>query len=565
MRSDSHCSEHCQVKNEALSCLAPVLLQEKANESLRTKIFSLLPLLFVPPLSGLFLVLAFPMYDVGWLAWLGLAPLLVILNGKSPKHGFMLLFASSIVFYPGILSWLLKVPGYTLLHHVILAIYIGLYFGFFGLIFCFVAKRSGVTAAFLSTPFLWVSLEYIRSNMSFLATPWGMLAHSQYTYPWVIQVASITGSYGVSFLIVLANTALAAIIYPATLQLQKNKNALNSPPSRLGKILLVTVAAALIVTTLIYGHIIISQPVDVQRIKVSVVQGNIEQAKKWDRRYAKFIMKRYADLSLEASKDAPSLIIWPETTTPWSIMQDPRLHGEVKGIARTAGTYLLLGSSQRQKFRSQGSKKGTYYNSAFLIDPGKEMHTYQKYDKIRLFPFGEYLPMKETIPWSFINIPDVSGYEPGEEYTVFELPNFRFGVTICWENVFPDLVRQFVKRGAQFIVNITNEAWFGRTAAPYQFVSMSVFRAVENRVSVVRATNTGVSCFINPYGRITGRVEKNGKDIFIPGYLTQEIPLSQGKTFYTLHGDIFVYICLILTAVVILSSALNPREKAIRR
>jgi apolipoprotein N-acyltransferase len=240
-------------------------------------------------------------------------------------------------------------------------------------------------------------------------------------------------------------------------------------------------------------------------------------------------------------------------------MQNPRLHGEIKRIAQASGSYLLVGSAQRQKFGKQERKKSAHVNSAFLIDPVREMPAYQRYDKIRLFPFGEYLPLKETLPWSYINVPDVSGYEPGEEYTVFELPNFRFGVTICWENIFPDLVRQFVKRGAQFIANITNEAWFGRTATPYQFVSMSVFRAVENRVSVVRATNTGVSCFIDPYGRITGRVESSGKDIFIPGHLTQEIPLSQGKTFYTAYGDVFVYICLIITLMTIVLSCLKAK------
>jgi len=139
-------------------------------------------------------------------------------------------------------------------------------------------------------------------------------------------------------------------------------------------------------------------------------------------------------------------------------------------------------------------------------------------------PFGEYLPHEDVIPWSWIKAGAIGNYLPGTEYTVFQLPEGRLSVTICWENLFSNLVRQFVKRGAQFIVNITNEAWFGETAAPYQFLSMSVFRAVENRVYVVRCANTGISCFIDPCGRVVDRVkDENGRDIFVRGIVTGSV------------------------------------------
>ena len=174
------------------------------------------------------------------------------------------------------------------------------------------------------------------------------------------------------------------------------------------------------------------------------------------------------------------------------------------------------------------------------------------------------MPLKETIPWSAINVPDVPGTVPGKEFTIFSLPGLRFGVTICWENIFPDLFRQFVKAGAQFMINITNEAWFGETAAPYQFVSMSVMRAVENRVYVVRCANTGVSCFIDPYGRVVDRVKNSmGKDIFVRGILTGSVIPQESKTFYTQYGDWIVWLSFLCSAVFLVVALLkkNPKSK----
>jgi apolipoprotein N-acyltransferase len=170
--------------------------------------------------------------------------------------------------------------------------------------------------------------------------------------------------------------------------------------------------------------------------------------------------------------------------------------------------------------------------------------------------------MKDIIPWSYIHVPAIDGYVSGKEYTVFDLPRGRFGATICWENIFADFVRQFTKRGADFIINITNEAWFGDTAAPYQFLSMSVMRAVENRVSVVRSANTGISCFIDPYGRVLGQVENNQhKAVFVRGYLTREIPVRTATTFYTRHGDVFVVACGLISLLIV---ALSVSERVKR-
>jgi len=192
-------------------------------------------------------------------------------------------------------------------------------------------------------------------------------------------------------------------------------------------------------------------------------------------------------------------------------------------------------------------------NSAFLVNVGRDSPRGQRYDKIKLLPFGEYVPAKGIIPWSKFKVDAVRGYEPGKEYTVFSLGNYRFSVPICWEIIFPNNVRLFVKNGAQFIVNITNAAYFGKTSAAYQVLAISTFRAVENRVYVAIAANIGVSGFIDPFGRIVSRVrDADGEDLLVRGVLTDTIIPLDEKTFYTLHGDIFVWFCFAVSAVFLL-------------
>jgi apolipoprotein N-acyltransferase len=500
------------------------------------------------------------------------------LMGKGLRYSFFLSFVSGILFFLGIFHWILEVPKYTLLHHAILASYLGSYFGFFGLVFNFISLRCGMTIGFFAAPFIWVSLEYIRSNLSFLALPWALLAHSQYQYPSVIQIASLTGAYSISFLIVMVNSALAALIYsflfhphphpppskgegeekgfPSFKGENKGQASLSETVrrrevfslklKRKGTLSLVITSGILLLFALIYGHYTISQPITGQPIKLSLVQGNIEQGKKWDPRYAREIMDTYSKLTQEALKHQPDLVIWPETATPGSITLDSRLYAEISDIVRSTETPLLLGSAQYRKFEGKGPIELKYSNSAYLIHRETEIIKNQRYDKIRLFPFGEYLPYKEIIPWSLIGVSDSDNYMSGKEFTVFSLTPFRFGVTICWENLFPDLFRHFIRNGAQFMINITNEARFGETAAPYQLVSISIFRAVENRVFVIRCANTGVSCIINPYGRILDRVkDEKGKDIFVRGVMSGQVIPLESKTIYTRYGDILVWVALI--------------------
>jgi len=514
-------------------------------------------------LSALLLIISFPPFDISYGVWVALVPLLLMTTDNNQKSCFLLSLVCGSTFILGIFRWILEVTNYTYIHHTLLVLYLGLYVAMFGLLISMISRRYNSAWALVAAPFLWVFLEYIRSNFFFIALPWGLLAHSQYQSPAVIQIASFTGVYGTSFLIVLVNSAVTAVILLFGTNLPKAVLPQSNFLSKKAGLSIVGLAALCVALTLTYGFRTISNPMTGDPIKVSVIQGNIEQTKKWDGKYAKFIMQTYNDLTLKASRDDPDLIVWPETSTPGSINRSVSLYSQLRTLSKNTGTYLLVGSAQRQKFRRKGSEQPKYYNSAFLIHPkGKRQH----YNKIRLFPFGEYLPMKDIFPWSFISVPEVGGYMPGKDFTVFNHPRGRFGVTICWENIFPDFVRQFIKRGANFIINITNEAWFGETAAPYQFLSMSVMRAVENRVSVIRSANTGVSGFIDPYGRVIGRVaDDRQNDIFVRGFLTLEIPVVQDKTFYTKHGDIFAYACAAISILILALLILRPARRLLLR
>jgi apolipoprotein N-acyltransferase len=325
---------------------------------------------------------------------------------------------------------------------------------------------------------------------------------------------------------------------------------------------IVGITAIFSFASLIYGYTLTSRPLTGKKVMVSVVQGNIAQSKKWDAKYASEIMQTYTELTKKASKDRPSLIIWPETATPRAITENLSLLWQIRRIAGETGIPLLIGSSERQKFKKEdANQKRKYLNSAFLIRSNPKTQKPQRYDKIRLLPFGEYLPLREKVPWHAINIPEISGFARGKEFTVFKLPDFSFSVTICWENIFPEMVREFVKKDAQVIINIANEAWFGKSAAPYQFLSMNVFRAVENRVFVVRSANTGVSCFIDPYGRILDRVkDKNGLDIYVSGILSKPVILRESMTIYTRYGNYFAWLCLLLSVVFLLLAALYKNK-----
>ena len=323
-------------------------------------------------LSSLLLVVSFPKFDLGFLAWIGLLPILIASDGKSLRYSFILWFVCGLFFFGGIFYWTFVIPKYTVLHHSLLGLYLPPYFGFFGLGFGFISKRWGIAPALFAAPFIWVSLEYVRSNLSFLALPWALLAHSQYQYPVTIQIASVAGAYGVSFLIVLVNAAITQVIVGRTPLWKGLAGLTNGAQWTRGRVFLPVATAVLLIVVLGYGQNALSGSTERKIIKASVLQGNIGQERKANpRRHAAYIMERYADLTRRAALDEPDLIVWPEAATPGFILKDITLYQRMVSIVREINTYLLVGSSEYAKFTTTLTKEKTKKsgNTALFFSP----------------------------------------------------------------------------------------------------------------------------------------------------------------------------------------------------
>ena len=513
-----------------------------------------------PFVSGAMLVLAFPAYDHGWLVWVGLVPFSIALARSGLKYSIFLSFICGLVFFPGVFYWILSIRGYKLAHHATLGLYLGSYFLLFGLGFGLVSRRFGSFRALLSAPFIWVGLEYIRSNLSFLALPWALLGHSQYQYPGVIQIASFTGTYGISFLIVLVNVTLTAVVLAFFNISKKKRRAAFASPSKREASALAIMSGVLVLGSLVYGEIMLNEGSEGEKLKVSVIQGDIEQKKKWDRKYERYIMKRYVELSRKAAESRPDLIIWPETATPGYVFKKIDILNQIISLARETKCSYLVGSAEYPKFERAlfNPKKGG--NTAVLFS--RQGKILGQYLKIRLVPFKEYIPFEGVVPWPDFIVPEKKATYliQGKKPVLLGFDTVKFGTLICWESIFPQLAREFARKGANFIINITNEAWFSKTSYPYQSMGITIFRAVENRLPIVRVGNTGVSCFIDQYGRVTDKLQVAGKAINVKGHLTREITLCKKKTFYAIYGDLLAYLALIVSFVMIGFSFGKPKE-----
>jgi apolipoprotein N-acyltransferase len=496
-------------------------------------------------LSGILLILSFPNFDLEFMAWFALVPLFYSIEGKGVRLSFELGFLTGIITFLGILYWIIVavhtygniplIPSGLIL--LLLVAYLALFVGAFTCFTRFTQIRSGLQTM-LFTPVLWVALEYLRSLL-LTGFPWANLGYSQYLNIPFIQIADIVGVYGPSFAIVLVNATLFGILR----QLSKK----TFPAKE------VIFTALVLLGLLIYGHLkmgIVERHTNRNpSLKIGLVQGNIDQSIKWDQSFQIETLEIYRKLSYTVAEEKPDLIIWPETATPFFFQDAEEYQPFILHIPKKTDAFLLFGTP------SYRIEKGrvVHYNSAYLVSPTGEL--VGKYDKIHLVPFGEYVPMQHLLFFIGSLGEGIGDFKPGEQIFNFSLPQGKFGVLVCFEIIFPDLCRRFVKKGANFLVTITNDAWFGKTSAPYQHFSMATFRAVENRVFVARAANTGITGFIDP----TGKILREGK-IFTEEAMTGTIQLSDLKTFYTLYGDIFAWVCSVLSILLLVSTLVRKPQ-----
>ncbi|MDH5430090.1 MAG: apolipoprotein N-acyltransferase, partial [Nitrospirota bacterium] len=473
-------------------------------------------------------------------------------TGKAFRYGWL---AGTIAFV-GTTPWVITamhqfgqvpfvVSGLLML---LLASYLGVFVGAYAWGYVRV-QRSCSSWLWLAAPALWVSLEYLRTY-ALSGFPWMLLGYSQYQWLPVIQLSDMTGVYGVSFLVVMGNVAITSILMRVW---QRKDNISGSFPWQPALAFSVMLSAALV-----YGHWQINQQAIVdttaKSLSIGLIQPNISQDKKWDAAYIDETLNRYTNLSKQTGRNL-DLLIWPEAATPFFFEKEIGYQKTILSILRNTQSPLLFGSPTL-RFEPDGTP--FLLNSAYMLSPEKLLTG--RYDKRHLVPFGEYVPLKWLLFFLEKLVVGIGDFKPGQGPMTLSLPesverpHASIGVPICFEIIFPDLVRQMAKEGANVLVTLTNDAWFGDSSAPYQHFSMAVFRAVENHVAVARAANTGISGFIGPDGRILTQTP-----IFTEQAVTGSIPLrTSPPTFYTQYGDVFSWGCVILTGIFLVASRRKP-------
>jgi len=484
-------------------------------------------------ITGVLLVLSIPKIDLSFLAWVSLSPLIYIAIKKPPLTSWWAGVVAGVVFNSGCLYWIApvlhsygKLPLIvSWLIALVLVLYLSLYFALFSFLLSKLTNTLGARLLFIA-PFLWVSLEYAKTYL-LTGFPWELLGYSQYRNLPLIQISSFTGVYGVSFLIVLVNCLIVWWVVDGL----KGRFSLG----------MTTLCGIMLASTLIYGYWRLSQPFPRQEgVRVACIQGNVSQDKKMSSQYLEEIFLDHFLMTREAASRGNRLIVWSESAVPLSFTRSPSYQEAVRELVSSQNIHLLLGSVHISP--SSPSSPERYFNSAFLLTPRGEVAG--KYDKIHLVPFGEYVPLRRFFFFAGKLVQEASDFSPGESYTLLNYNSHPIGVAICYEIIFPQLMRAFTSRGAELIATITNDAWFGRSSAPYQHFSMAVFRAVENRRYVVRAANTGISGIIDPFGRVL-----NSSPIFVKTIVEGIVYPLKVTTFYLRYGDLLCWLSILLTVI----------------
>jgi len=487
--------------------------------------------------SGLALSFSFPNYNLPLFAWISVALLMLAALGAHTRDAALCGFINGALFYPLSLPWIATVMqqyGNNISWFAaagILAL-MTLAGTLFPIVFAVVASRVGrksIPIACALAPFLWVVLEFARANLPIISFPWNLLGYAASGNLAFVQLTSITGIYGLSLLIAAFNALLAWMF---------------ASPS--GKSRRATIGAAILL--IVIGVV---GPRFVPRASsdhvAHLVQTNLPQEEVYPSNWMQIHaadMAQLESISIEAARQQPGLIVWPEVPAPFTF-QDPQFTRIAQTITHLGGEdfgqYFLVGVVDWK----QGTQwQGPASNSAVLLAPsGQREFTY---DKIHLVPFGEYVPLRKYLFFAHSLIDSIGDFTPGREYSVGALPGGRFSVFICYEAIFSSEIRRFAKNGAQLLINISNDGWFGHSSAPPQHLMMARVRAVENHRWLLRCTNTGFTVDVDPYGRIVAQLPR-----FTRGQLDAPYGFRSDLTLYTCFGDWLAWLCVIATIILL--------------
>src|SRR3984893_16107756 len=528
--------------------------------------------------AGLQIVI-FPLPNLYWLSWIAVTPLIVaIVRARVPEtlqlqvadqarllpatpwQGFALGYMCGILWFAGTCYWIfdtmhryggLPVPV-AVLALTLFCMYVGLYRGMCGLLLALVAgsKGGGLKAAasgasirrtLVAAPFLWVAVELARTRMTVF--PWELLVYAQTGNFALTRIATFTGVYGLSFEIMLVNSVFAAAVLAAKARRKR---------------LLVAACAAVVIRQ--GGQLLGTSPVLADHTAL-LVQPDIpiQAGEMWTKEYFQGTLRDLTAISLHTSGEKAGrrydLIVWPESPSPF-YTNDPLFRDAVSELARQSGSWVVAGSigitpMMHSGEGNSGGQSSQIFNSAALVNPQGEW--VGRYDKVHLVPFGEYLPFPQVFAFAGGLTKEVGEFQRGGSRTPLDAGGQRLGMFIFYESIFSDEVRQGPPQGAQVLVNISNDGWYGDSGAWKQHLQQTQMRAIENGRWLLAATNTGMTASVDPYGRIVAATERKIRTALAAPYA-----LSSSTSFYTLHGDWFGYLCAIISAGVVVMRFVGP-------
>ena len=496
-------------------------------------------------LSAILQVIIFPLPGVYILSWFALTPLLVALLRARPAgeleiagsvrlqpatawQGFLLGYVCGVIWYAGTCYWIYdtmrQYGGLTapmaLMVLLLFCAYLGLYQGAFGLLVSLLARADDNRRALVLAPFLWVAIELARTRIS--GFPWTLLGISQVDNVALCRIAGWTGVYGISCEIVLINVALAV--------------AFLIPRPKRGMMLAAAIAAAAVLQS---GRLVEAPPSKADRAAL-LVQQNIPVAANWTPSYLQQTLQQLIELTEKPATSAGrkiDLVIWPESPAPF-FTNDPSFREVISETARNTNAWIVVGAIGSNA--AHPNDEGPLFNSAALVSPGGNWT--ERYDKVHLVPFGEYLPFPSLFSFAGGLTKEVGQFEHGTSRRPLDAGGEKLGIFICYESIFPDEVRESANLGAQVFVNISNDGWYGDSGAYAQHLNQTRMRAIENDSWLLSATDTGVTAAIDPWGRIAARIPRKERSALVAPYAVTSV-----TTFYTRHGDWFAYACAIIS------------------
>jgi apolipoprotein N-acyltransferase len=488
--------------------------------------------------SGVTLALSFPNYNLPLLAWFAVGMLVLASAGARPFESLLYGFLHGLVFYPVCLPWIAVVmhqygnvdPWMSAGIVSLIGLAGGIVCSIFSLCVALAARKSAALACLLA-PFLWVSLEFLRTHLPIIGFPWNLTGYAASGSLALLQLTPVTGIYGLSFLIAAYSSLLAYAVIARAPRAWKS----------------VVVATVVLILVAVGGGYLV--PKQTPRFIAHLVQTNFPQSEQYPANWLEIHAAELQELeriSVDAARKTPGLIVWPEVPAPFSF-QAPAFAALAARIARDSGGDFLVGVVD---WKHDPDGQGIATNSSVLLDRyGRRTFAY---DKIHLVPFGEYVPLRRWLTFASRLTADISDFTPGYIYAVGHLHGIEtyvpsggptFGVFICYEAIFPGEIRQFAANGAQLVINVSNDGWFGRSAAPEQHVMMARVRAVESRRWLLRDTNNGYTVSVDPYGRVVASMATD-----IRGELDAPYDFRSDLTPYVRFGDWFSWLCVLVSA-----------------